>query len=431
MAAVNSLALTATANYFKRVYSLADKKAMLIKQNKTLSLMEKNDSRLAASDGFYITIKTHQARSTSARFEYGMADYSVSQNYRFFIDGPKSLYGKLSIDNRTLKQAKGGGALIDMKKQEMEEVSAGFLNRIENQLWNDGSGALCQVTVQSGAGAGPWVVACVTPSDIYNVEVGMVLVFGAAAGTGLKDNAYVVSSLGLQAGTFTISTTTGTDLGTDVATNDYAFVRGDANRGMFGISSFIPAVAQTTTLLGYTRTGTEVDNGWRFAYTGTIENTIKKAFSVMGRFVNRDKARFSVCLSYGDWLKLDEEMAGRVTRDPVGEQKFGTDSIAVRVPGVGTVSCIALPVMRDGRGYILDWSSWTLFTMDALPHVMDEDGMTWRMLQPGIVNMAASSAGEANASTDYLNGDGVWMGLRAWFHCVCDSLISNATFLTA
>ena len=42
-----------------------------------------------------------------------------------------------------------------------------------------------------------------------------------------------------------------------------------------------------------------------------------------------------------------------------------------------------------------------------------------------------TNVGEANATTDYLNGDGVEMRLRCLFHCVCTSPISNGTFATA
>lgn len=101
-------------------------------------------------------------------------------------------------------------------------------------------------------------------------------------------------------------------------------------------------------------------------------------------------------------------------------QKWGLEGLAVRTP-FGSVTCISIPQLADGRGYIIDWSSWTLYTLGNLPHVVMSDGKVFQRL--GITEPVANS----HPVTD---GDGVEMRLRIWKVLLCKRPMSNATFPT-
>jgi hypothetical protein len=124
-----------------------------------------------------------------------------------------------------------------------------------------------------------------------------------------------------------------------------------------------------------------------------------------------------VCLSTTDWLLLSMEREGRVFENPGAMQKWGLEGLTVRTP-FGPITCIAIPQMADGRGYIIDWSSWKLYTLKNLPHVVDEDGMTFVRL--GI-----------DTPDGYKHGDAIAMQMRIWKVLLCLQPMSNATFPTS
>lgn len=429
--------LTALAEYYVKAFSLPQRQAQLMRKNPTLRMMNEDKTMLGKGDAFYVTMNTHMGNSASGSFQWGMYDYAPNKAYRWLVSGPKVLYGRITLDGLALAQARNG-ALIDIRKNEVDNVTTHFADRIEQKLWGDSGGSIGQISATASLGGSEpaRVFTLANISDVYNFDVGMLLQFSTlSTGGTLKKDAYKVTDIDLAAGTVaaTQEQDNSASAPTSAAASDYIFVRGDMDTSIPGIPTFIPATAPTDTLLGIARTGKgQYLTGWRFTFQGTIEATIKTAFSVMGRFVNREQARFNVCMSFGDWLKLDDELGGRVYRTPDSSQKFGTDAILVRTPA-GVVPCIAIPVMRDGRAYIIDWSTWTLHSLNALPHVNMDDGNAWLRMHPGIVTLGTGAADDSTAttSTSPYNGDGIEMRLRAWFHPVCEAPIANATFPTA
>ncbi len=424
--------LSALAEFYVKGFSLASRQAQMMKNNTTLRMMDTDDTKLGSGSAFYVTVRTHQAFSASHTFEFGMNDYAPEKGYQWLISGPKVLYGSIKLDGLALAQAERG-ALIDVKRTEVDDVTNGFANRIEQKLWGDTTGAIGVVGSVGDQTGDNLTFTLTTISDVYNFQVGMALNFSTTTTitlAGLRANTFVVDHLNYITGVVQCTRETTASDTTTVAATDSVFVRGDINNSIPGIPTFIPATLQSDTLLGVTRTGHgEYLQGWRVAFQGTIEATIKEIFSKMGRFVQRDKARYNVCLSYGDWLKLDDELGGRVYRQPDAAQKFGTESIAVRTPA-GVVNCIPIAVLKDGRGYVIDWSSWVLYRLKSLPHVIQDDGLSWLRMGAGNTDLTASAAAGANYSTNNLQGDGIMMRLRAWFHPLCVSPISNGTFPT-
>ena len=94
------------------------------------------------------------------------------------------------------------------------------------------------------------------------------------------------------------------------------------------------------------------------------------------------------------------------------------------------IPCVVVPALRDGRGYLLDESSWIMHHLKGLPHLADEDGKVWQRLAPGSVS-ATAGAYVGTSGYDSLNGDGVEARFRAWYHPMCIAPGSNGTFATA
>lgn len=411
--------------YFVRKYSMPQKTNEAMKRNPTLRLMKRDDTKLQ-SEAFYVTVKAHGAYSGAHNFTDGMADHANSAPFRFLVSGPKTLYARLTIDNLLLA-TQSLGALIDVKGNEMDDIADGLLARIEKKLWSDEyddlgriatgglSGTSAEYVVTLGSGT------TLQPGDVYNFHRGMYVQGWSTrntAATAPRTDVYQVTKLDPAAGKITLTRVSGTS--DDLAVGDYLFVRGDriqttGGLSFPGITAFIPASDPTDTFLGVARSGQGAFvSGWRFTYQGSIKQTIKNAFMYMGRWVNRPGARFTVCLSALDWYRLELEMDGDVIRNPQAQQLFGTDSIMVRT-NWGPVDCITIPVLRDGRMYFIDWSTWTLHHIKGIPHVANEDGLTARMLGPG------------NPSGNTTQGDGIEIRFRAWIHPMCDYPIANGT----
>ncbi len=105
--------------------------------------------------------------------------------------------------------------------------------------------------------------------------------------------------------------------------------------------------------------------------------------------------------------------------DPTSMIKWGVEGLTVRTP-FGPVTCISIPQLVDGRGYIIDWSTWCLYTLGNLPHVVMEDGNVFTRL--GI--------GDPAVAHPAVNGDGIAMQLRIWKILLCKQPMSNGTFPT-
>lgn len=416
--------VTALSEYFIQRFNLAGKDAEYLKNRPTLKAIRRDSERMKRSSAFYETIRVADAYSGSPNFETGMANYSVSQTFRWLVGTPFTQYGRLTFDGLMLAQ-QDAGALIDLKSVEADGVKNGMLDTLERNIWQDGFGELGQIGAGGlGGSAAVRVITLAVASDVYNFLRGMPVVFNAsrtAAGANRTD-IYVVTSLNPILGQVTLTRTSGA--AGDVAALDFAFVQGSKDTAggtalyMPGIPAFIPATDPADTLYGVTRNGDPAISGWRFPFEGSINETIQRAFSRMGRFVNRAAGQFAVALSTNDWLTLSLEPQGQIFRDPTAMQRFGVDGLMVNTP-YGPVTAIMVPQMRDGRGYILDWTSWVLYTIGNLPHVINDDGNVMLRLAPG------------SPTGNTLNGDGVEMRFRMWTVLLCNNPISNSTFLTA
>lgn len=412
---------TALAEYFIRKYNMVGRDAEYTKNRPTLSFIPRDTEKLKQGDSFFEALKIGGGFSMSPDWVEGNKNHNPSTKVRWQIQDPYAQYGYLAFDNLALNR-NNLGTVIDIKGSEADDVTTGMLNTAEFELWNDGTGNRGQASAVSGTTT--LTITLATPSDVYNFEYGMVI-YGDTASIGsggtTHTNRYRVSDLDPQNGKVVATRTV--DNTSPLAASDYIFTVGSAGASasapvmMPGIPTFIPAAAPADTLYGVTRTANPALSGWRFPFKASISETIQRAFAFMGRWVNQSSGRFTAVLSTTDWLLLSMEREGRVIPDPNSMQKWGLEGLIVRTP-YGPVTCIAIPQLKDGRGYIIDWSSWKLYTLKNLPHVIDEDGQTFIR--------GREATPDVNA-----NGDFIKMQFRLWKILLCLKPMSNATFLTA
>lgn len=406
----------ALAEYFIERFNLVGRDVEYAKNRPTLAMVPRDTEKLKLGNFFDETLRIANGFSGSPDWVEGNKNYNVSTKVKWRIGDPYAQYSRLSFDTLMLRR-NDLGTLIDIKGAEADGVRDEMLNTLEFELWNDGTGSRGQGVSHTGSVTGTFVVTLATTSDVYNFPYGAVVTYNTArdgSGTAHTDRAKV-TDLDPINGTVTLTNTVNNT--SPYADNDYIFVVGSVNTYMPGIPTFIPSTAPADTLLGVTRTANPALSGWRFPFKSSISETIQRAFATMGRWVNRAAGKFLVVLSTTDWLLLSMEREGRVFEDPTSMAKWGLEGLAVRTP-FGPITCVAIPQLSDGRGYIIDWTSWKLYTLGNLPHVIDEDGLTF--IRGGI-----------GTPDGYSQGDLIAMQFRIWKILLCLQPMSNATFPTA
>lgn len=407
---------SALAEYFIERFNLVGRDVEYTKNRPTLAMMPRDTEKLRQGNFFDETLRIANGFSGSPDWVEGNKNYNPSTKVKWRIGDPYAQYGRLSFDTLALKR-NDLGTLIDIKGAEADGVRDEMLNTLEFELWNNGDGHRGQGVSHTGTLTTVFTVTLSLASDVYNFPYGAVVTYNTAtdgSGTAHTDRGKITDIDPIN-GTVTITNTVNNT--SPFADNDFIFVVGSAAAYMPGIPTFIPATAPNDTLLGVTRTANPALSGWRFPFKSSISETIQRAFATMGRWVNRAAGKFLVVLSTTDWLLLSMEREGRVFEDPTAMQKWGLEGLAVRTP-FGPITCVAIPQLADGRGYVIDWTAWKLFTLGNLPHVVDEDGLTF--VRGGI-----------GTPDGYSQGDLIAMQFRIWKILLCLQPLSNATFPTA
>lgn len=413
--------VTGLAEYFVRKFNLISTKAEYQKEQVTLHQLPKDSERFKQGDAFTETLKIADGWAGGPGWAAGNTYFFTSSKQRWLVERPYAQYARMTFDNLLLARTPTG-TLLDVQGSESDGVKQNMLNTLEFEIWNDGSGNRGQIMTLGGSEP-TRVVTLHNAADVFNFQHNMV-VYGRTGATGAgtaHSDLYRITDLNPNAGQLTMLQLTNT-VGQELADEDYLYAYGSAANYMPGIPTFIPASDPADTLLGVTRTGDPALSGWRFTFRQSVSYTIQYALTQMGRWLptKRVGPKMVVILSAFDWLLLSQEREGRVMEDPDAVQKWGVEGLKVRTPA-GTITVISIPQLSDGRGYIIDWDSWMLYTLGNLPHVAMEDGKVFQRL--GIADPAAN----AHPVTD---GDGIEMRLRIWKLLLCKRPMSNATFPT-
>jgi hypothetical protein len=408
---------SALIEYFREKFNMVGVDAEYTRARPTLAAIPLDREELTQGEKLHKTLKVGQGWTGTTDWETGNKYYAPSTKVQWTVEYPYAQYGRINFDALMLQRPLA--QLINIKDEESNDVRDNMLNTCEFELWSDGSGSRGQVGASGLGGTEATRILTLTdPADVYNFPHGLHF-RGSTTATGgtVHTDIYKVTDFDPIAGTVTATQVTNTG-GQELAASDFLHVVSTENTYMPGIPTFIPSSAPSDTLYGVARTGNPALSGWRFPFVNSISDTIKRAFSTMGQWVNRSTGKYVVVLSTNDWLDLADERESRVMEDPGAMQKWGLTGLMVRT-AFGPITCISIPQVKDGRGYILDFSTWKLFTVGNLPHIVDEDGLT--MVRGGIGTVSGN---------EHVNGDLFAIQLRMWKVLLCLQPLSNATFAT-
>lgn len=411
--------VAALTEYYVERFNLANRDAEYTKNRWTLNRLTRDGKKLKTAKIFHDTVRVADAWSDSPDFATGMVNFVNDSTFQWDIGANLyPHYGRVTFEGELLNRQEPA-TIIDTKSASIDGIQNNMLDSVEFMLWNTVAARGRIAAAGLGGTAAARILTLTSEDDVYNFPVNMRFE-GSDTDTGaglIRVDKYTVTSIdpiGLKVHASRHSGAAG-----DLLANDYLFALGSKDAYMPGIATFIPATDPTDTLFGVPRTGQgPVLSGWRFPYVGSISETILRAFAKMGKYVNRTALNFTACLSVEDWILLSLEQTSTVVRDEQASQRFGVEVISVRTP-FGNVPCVAVPQLKSGRGWIVDWSVWKLYTLGNLPHIIDDDGNVMLRLAPG------------SPSGNNLNGDGVEMRFRMWKVLSCVMPMSNCTFPTA
>jgi hypothetical protein len=314
---------------------------------------------------------------------------------------PKNLYGVLTIDAQSMRRArKDIGAFLRLRQKETNELMS-YMKMVlgGHAFWGDGAGNLAQVTAITGTN--PVTSFTVSQFDIVKIHKGQTLVFNAtrtgSSGT-IKVSTWQVTALNRGTGVITVTRLTGAGAGVDPAVNDFVYQNATYDAFPLGVDAFVPAFdpgtnGVPTTLLGMSRADdVTIKSGWRVAWQGSLEETVKFLAAVMGQYLDQEN---SVCwVSRFNWFRLDQELTAqnRKVIDARATQVFGSPALLLITPE-GNIPVVADPYLGNDRGYILDMSQIETHHLDGLIHVADDDGL-------GAIRQTAD--------------DGIEIRLRSW-----------------
>jgi hypothetical protein len=328
---------------------------------------------------------------------------------------PAAYYGGMRIDARTLMAAKNDqGAFFRLKEREYE----GILNTIgldlEKYLWGAGTATLGLLSADPGTNT----YFDVPRADGIAFHVNQQLRFYAdssgSPGTERAGGARTVTGVNYAYSATLARITVSAAMDAAVGSGDHVCRDGDVSAVLKGIPAWIPSADPgATSFFGVDRSGhPQMLGGWRQSYLGSIEETAKKLVSEMSRFSQRPK---TLWLSYANWNRLEIELGARGMRtEDGGKGHFGRTSLLMSTPA-GPVTVKAGPFVPDDAGFLLDMSTWKLMSLGSVPHLVEDDGLTARVV--GVASRDGSLA-----------EDGIEIRLRYFAQLVCLNPFANGRF---
>lgn len=321
--------------------------------------------------GVHTTLPGAQAAANASGFD------------NWVMSTTKKLYGVLTIDAESMRRArKDIGAFLRLRQKETNELLS-YMKMVlgGHAFWGDGAGNLAQVTAITGSN--PATSFTISQFDVVKIHKNQVLVFNptrtGSPGT-IKASTWRVDTLNRTTGVIGVTRLTGAGAGVDPAANDFVYMNGTYDAFPLGVAAFVPATDPGTggvpaTLLGMTRTDDPViKSGWRVAWQGSIEETIKFLAAIMGQYLDQES---SVCwISRFNWFRLDQELTAqnRKVIDARATQVFGSPALLLITPE-GNIPVVSDPYLDNTQGYILDMSEIEVHHLDGLIHVADDDGL--------------------------------------------------------
>jgi hypothetical protein len=407
MAAASIMTAAGLTAFFKTRFPDREVQNLVCYDKPLLSALSKKDDLEGVETLIPFQLDTPQGMS--AALVTALTNVTTSVAKRWVIT-PGSYYGGLTIDAKSMMASRSNqGAWIRLREREYAGQLESMGQEFEKQLWGDGTGSMGTLDADPGTGT-DWSLT--RAEDSINLHLGMrFLVYANSSGfpgTVRAGGPYIVATINEDTGDFT--TTAAANAA--IASGDHLVREGDVDLTVKGVQAWVPvATPGATAFFGLDRTvAPQKMAGWRGTWKGTIEETAKALDAKIRR---KKQAATTLWLSYSNFNRLDLELGARGMREADSTSgNFGRNTLKMTSPG-GGLTIRTGPYVPEHGGYMLDMSTWAIHTLGALPHLVQDDGMTAVRIGGGV---AASAV------------DGIEIRLRAFWQLVCDNPYANGYF---
>lgn len=296
-------------------------------------------------------------------------------------------YSIATIDNETIEASKGdANAFLEAATTEIDGAIHVLKRSLGVKLYGTGFGG---IGVLNGGSVAGTTLTLATVEDITNFEVGMELTAAAAETTGAtraygsSGNGLIVTAVNRRTGvlTFGFAANDATNGIPTIGTTDVLFVRGDRQEGaspvaicISGLRAWVPtADPAATAFFGVDRTldSTRL-SGIRFdASAMPIEEGLIEGASLGAREGGTPDHFF---MSFSKYADLEKALGSKVQYVDMKVGEIGFRGIAVNGPK-GIIKCIPDVNCPNRYGFMLDMSTWKLYSLGKVPRVLDTDGL--------------------------------------------------------
>lgn len=372
------------------------------------SALPKSDELTGNKTIMPIEVDSPQGMSSSLSTAVANASSTVGVDFAITT---ADFYGGLTIDAKSMMAFRNNeGAFFRLRERQYQRQLEQMGQVFEASLWSSGTGSLG--TISSEPTGAEDTATLTNAEDALKFHENMKVDFyadssGDPSGAARAGGSYTITAVNYDTGVLTFSG----NLNSAVAATDHIVRQGDLDAYVKGVPAWIPSADPTTSFFGVDRTNyPQKLGGWRQSWLGSIEETAKKLDSKIRRVSQRPK---TLWLSFANFNRLDLELGARGYRkEDGGKGTFGRSSLMMSTPG-GGVEVKAAPYLGDDVGFLLDMSTWKICTLGALPHLVQDDGLS-------AIRIGAAATGASNGAED-----GIEIRLRAFWQLVCMCPFAN------
>lgn len=310
-----------------------------------------------------------------------------------FIVTPGTLFGVVQIGDLVMAATKGNnGAFLANKLVETDGIYTQIGQDISRALW-DGNGG---VVLGQRASISTNTITLAARDDVYNFEVGMVVVAssgtGASGGDTLRTGSTTVTAIDTENGTVTVASAAAI---TSFADNDYIFRSGlfagsTTNRAPVGLTSYITATSTPGTLFSLDRSPQPNRlAGYRVlssSITGqSISYKFERLLTEMKGIGNVPGTKFRGWCNPLDWQSLQVELRSKGIQPMADDSaKWGFSKLQL-VAGGAVADIFADPDCPINLGTIESPDTWKYSTIGetVAPALGGDAGEGLQRLQTG------------------------------------------------
>lgn len=316
-------------------------------------------------ENYPLPMRVTNPQGASASFANAQANKEASNYKKFTLTRVKD-YSLASISTEAiLASSNNAGAFLQLATAEIDGAMDTMKRRIGWSLYGNGSGVIGTVL-----SIGSNIATLATIDDVVKFEVGQTVEVRTSGGT-LRGGTNPVKVLAVDrdSGLVTLSATP-----TSTAATDTFNVQGDWNAKISGLAAWIPSTAPSATpFFGVDRT---VDStrlgGIRVPSAG---KPIDEALIDAARRVGREglgNPDYVFC-SFSKYASLEKTLGARIRYKDVSVAGIGFKGIEVTGPQ-STMTVLPDRDCPDALMYMLDMSTWALYSLKDPVMLLDQDG---------------------------------------------------------